>query len=624
MILKLILSTLELDLSTYEFSMIEENNWINDKVSSKYTYPVEIDLTPDQNVALKNITELNLVSYDTVLDGQFYAMGLCHDCVFEIERHIGKKLSGQIRYGLEEFPNFNKQLSELPLEVFDLGTSIFAYAETIISQTWPAVNFNFPQVITDKFDTGSDEWGYFEGIINNYKAGNFLINEYNAGTDEQINRNIMQPLPYMLHILEKGFEDAGHSLAGEILTDPEFKKATIYALSSFYSSFSETSASVTITTDQFISIHPSRPDVGIYKSNVIIPQRGRYKVAGNAIIRGKYYRETWTTFSTFIKVNNKVVWSGELRVYVNDNYRNYKEIFLTFDVNFDINSDLLGDLEFSTEQLKFGIVDGVQDDAAMIFDYTLTQLAKYDASGNIQPSLLTPNKINLQKCVPNMNFGEFVTAIARWKNYGIIVRDGVVTMDKKVAKLQPNDTINNLVPFEAKEPERNFNHAKTFTLGFFEVDNTEYKFPSIFIDKNGYKLSPFVKKDDTEEFIINALPLPLKQKGEIITAHGFLDDDSKALVVLYDGLTGSLNLADNPSELSIVNVYNSSHQDWFNFLLNSIRTVWSFATHYEKIYQLKVSDIIYAYRQYHIIRRLTRKNTKLQIIETEIELESLD
>lgn len=615
MILKLILSNLELDLSTYEFSMIEENNWLNDKVVSKYTYPIDIELTPAQNVALGHITELNLAVYESVLDGEFYVMGLKHACVFEIERYIGKRLSGQIRYGLEEFPNFDKQLSELPLEVSPVAGSIFEFAKTIINQTWPAVNFNFPQVITDKFDTSEEQWAYFEGIVNNYTSGNFLLNEFDDINNIQINRNILQPLPYFLHVLERGFADAGYTLAGEILEDPEFKKATIYCLSDYYYKYSSDSQEVQMRLFESDTIfYPFDPS--FFYKEITLPEPGRYKVAGNIYQRKQYMTSCYASLS----FKGKNVWFERWK---KKKHTSYHSKISSCDFNIDYTGTE-GFLVFNAESYGRDITNGEITDDALILDITITQLSKYDASGNLVPTLITPNEINLPKVVPKMNFGEFVTAFSRWKNYGIIVGDGVVTMDKKVAEIQPGEIVTSLVPYEVKEPERNFNQAKTFTLGFFEVDSKEYTFQSIFIDRNGFKPTPFITNPDTDDIVINALPLPLKQKAEILTAHGFLDDDSKAMVVLYGGLTGSLNLAQDPAELSIVNVYASSHEDWFNFLLNSIRRVWSFATSYERIYQMKVSDIIYAYRQYHIIRRLTRKNTRLQIIETEIELESLD
>ena len=283
-----------------------------------------------------------------------------------------------------------------------------------------------------------------------------------------------------------------------------------------------------------------------------------------------------------------------------------------------------GDILFTSEQLSYSITNGVIDDEALIADLTLTQLSVYDGSGNLLPTLVVPNQINLSKCVPDMSFGEFVTAFTKWKNYGTTIIGNTVYINKKVPKKQPNQSVFNLEPFEVQYPERIFNQGKTFTLGFFDVNSDEYDFKSIFINNSGYQLSPYTKNDDTEEYVINALPLPLKQKGTIVTAHGFLDDKTKAQVVLYNGLVGGLNISKDPGELSILNVYLNHHQDWFAFLIKNLGTVWSFVTNYESIYKLKINSIVYAYKQFHIITKLSRKNATDNIIETEIELSTLD
>jgi hypothetical protein len=38
---------------------------------------------------------------------------------------------------------------------------------------------------------------------------------------------IMQPLPYLMHIIKTGVNDAGFTLAGDILTDADLQQATI-------------------------------------------------------------------------------------------------------------------------------------------------------------------------------------------------------------------------------------------------------------------------------------------------------------------------------------------------------------------------------------------------------------
>lgn len=624
MIIKLILSTLELDLSNYEFTLIEENNWLKDDTISRYTYPGEIELTIEQDEALGNITEQNLQSYQTLLDAKFYVLGEEHDAILEIQNCIGKRLTFQIRYGLEEFPNYNKQLSQLPLEKFDLVDSIYNYAKTIIFQTWPEVNFNFPQVINEILDTDSEQWQYFEGILNKYVAPNFVQNEFDTNNNEQINRNIMLPMPYVLHVLKTGFEDAGFTLTGEILEDPEYKKATIYSLTDFYTRFSSESNVYTLKLEDYTSISEG---TAIYSLNIPFPEPGRYKIAGNMFLRSLYqgiFSPFGGSFSVFIEgrsklsYNDSVVWQGESTFALSDTYR---EKVLSVDLNIDYTGNE-GSLIFESSQY------GLADDDLLIMDITVTQLAKFDNNGNLIPTLVEPTTIDLSKSVPDMNFGEFVTALTKKRNYGIdIIGKEIVINKKRVTNLDKSKAID-LTGFEVQYPQRNFNQAKTFLLKEFDFETDEYKSQEIYISNEGYELNSFIKNDDTEEIVINCIALPLKQFG-VLTAHAFLDDNTKLQLVIYGGVNAQVNnLSENPSDISLLNNYLDDYVDWFKFLLNNQNMNWVFEASYEALSDLKIRSIVYAYRQYHVIRRLSRQTfltAKNGIyFEVEIDTESLD
>ena len=612
MICKVIHSSFELDLSNVPITHIEENNWLNDQVLSKYTYPLEMDLLPEQILALRNINENNLSEYESVFDVKYYTMGEVHDAVLEIQQIIGKRALMQLRYGLEEFPNFSKRLAELPLEKFEVSGAFNTFAETIIIQTYPEVNFNFPQVITEKLDTDTDQWKYFEGIVNNRKNGAFLINDYDADTNEQINRNVMQPLPYLLHVLVKGFEDAGYTLEGGILEDVHFKKATLYSFNDYYNYFNTQQSFFNLKANQYSSINSGK---GQYSTFFTFPEPGRYKVAGNIIIRASAPDNQ--NSSATLTLNGQTLWSS-----IVNNAFNYAEEFLTISIAVDFLGTE-GNLVFFSTQLPYGITDGLVVEDAMILDVTITQLAKFDADGNLISTLVEPDNIDLTKAVPDCTFGAFANAIAKWKNYAINVEGDVVTMSKKTALIAQNDVAFDLTPFEVQYPERNFNQGKSFTFGFFNINNDEYDFKKMLITKDGYQLSPFNKPDDATEITVEAIALPLKQKGLVLTAHGFLDDNTKPQLVLYDGLNGGINTADDPEPLSIVNVYTNDHKDWFDFLLNSIRFVWGFGCYFEDIWRLKVKSKVYAYGQYHIIRRLTRKTLNDEVVSVDVETESL-
>lgn len=615
MITKVIHSSFELDLSNIEITHVEENNWLNDEIRAKYTFPITINLTPDQIVSLKNINELNLATRTTLFDIEYYTMGEYHEALMEIKSLIGKEAEIEISYGLEEFPNFSKPLSQLPLERIELEQSIYTYAETIITQTYPDVNFNFPQVITDKFETDSEQWLYFEGIINNYESGDFLENEYDAINDEQVNRNIMQPLPYLLHILVKAFESAGYTLEGEILEDTYFKKATIYALSEFYTSFNTNQATEALSTTEYDSINVTK---AYYNKAISFSEPGRYKIAGNVYLRAfGRFNEAVGRFT----YAGQEIWSAGFIIQVFA-LQDYREDLVSVDFNIDYTGSE-GDLIFDGFNLFYAIVGNEIEWDASILDLTITQLAKFDNNGNLVPTLITPDVIDLKQCVPEMNVGPFVNAFAKWHNYGIDVSGNIVTMNKLKSQIDATDDVLDLQPFEVEFPKCEFNQGKVFTLGFFDVESDEHSFHKILIDASGYQLSPFSKPDDSVDITIDALPLPLKQKNGILTAHGFLDDNSKPQVVLYDGLTNSLNLANDPSPLSIINSYLNEHKAWFDFLLNTTNFIWSFGTYFENMLSLKIKSKIYAYGQYHLIKRLTRKTLNDNTVEVEIETSSL-
>lgn len=625
MTIKLILSQLEIDLSNFEFSFVEENNWLKENTISKYTYPGEIELTPEQDAALGNISEQNLASYETLLDAMFYVFGEAHEAVFEIETIIGKTLIFQIRYGLEEFPNFNKRLSELILEKFNLSVSIYSHAQSIITQTWPAVNYNFPQVITDSIDTDNEQWQYFQGIVNKYVGGSFVENSFDAVENEQLNRNIMLPMPYLLYVLQAGFADAGFTLAGEILEDTYYKKATVYCLNSFYTNFNSNSFEVT----RFTNSNPMYVErVALlykYEHDIIFPEPGRYKIAGNVFLRtvatasfqGNISQSLFDYNGNYLAVNSLAL---------NYGVATYKEELKSMDFIIDFTGTE-GPLTFIYQGINYSLFNGERNYEALVLDITVTQLAKYDANGELVSTLTEATSIDLSKSVPDMSFGEYVTAVMKKRNYGYTIDGTTISIDKrKTTNLDTTQAVD-LTNFEVKSPERNFNRGKTFEFKTFDYESEDYPQQKIYIDNAGYTIQNYTKNDDTEEIVVNAICLPLKVFG-IKTAHDFLDDNAKLQLVLYSQLTGGLNLAEDPEGISLLNNYLDDYLEWFTFLLTSQNLVWEFDASYEQLSNLKVRSIIYAYRQYHVIRKLTRTTYLSEnrgiLLEHEIETESLE
>ena len=73
-----------------------------------------------------------------------------------------------------------------------------------------------------------------------------------------------------------------------------------------------------------------------------------------------------------------------------------------------------------------------------------------------------------------------------------------------------------------------------------------------------------------------------------------------------------------------MNIYPIYYKDWIDFLLNAIGFKWKFNSFYEKIKDLTIKSTVFAYGQFHVVRKITRRNVSNSIMQTDIETESID
>lgn len=614
----------ELDLTGRQITIVEENHWFSDQFFTKYTFPIEFDINDEIDLALNMITHINAASSPRKFEGGYFQnFGEESEAVLVIERIQGRRAQGKIRFGFEEFPNYDKKLSELPLERFSLVDPMTDYATGIINQTFPAVNFNFPQILIDSIDVATAQWQHFEGYINNYRGGAFLVNEYDAVNDEQINRNIMQPVPYLLHILTAGFAEKGLELTGDILEDPEFSKALLVVKSEYYSSVSPNSQEFLLKTNEYQStevIQGSRyswvgeVEVGHYQKTVLLMEPGVYKIAGQI-----YLRQFGFTSDAYLLLNQQEIWKA-----TNYSPKYFEEVY-TIDVNIEVSVQQgAAAVNFVSMQLPYEQIGDIQNPEGPIVDLTITQISGFDAEGNRTPSLVTPSEIYLAKCVPDITFGELLKLIKNWKNYDIYIDQsaGIVQMNK-IENLMNVGTPENLESYEIKYPMREFYQDKSYLLKFQDIASEEYKFTEMFIDFNGGRTSSFKKLEDTSEIVINAIPMPLKQQGSISTGHLFIDNQSQVFVTLYDGLTDNLNLCQDTANLLIPAVYSSSWSKWIAFRIIAEGLEWTFLCPPELAGKIKPYTRVSAYGKHWIIKRVTKKNTSRNYWEVILECDGM-
>jgi hypothetical protein len=205
----------------------------------------------------------------------------------------------------------------------------------------------------------------------------------------------------------------------------------------------------------------------------------------------------------------------------------------------------------------------------------------------------------------------------------VTIGNGYAEMNK-IKKTMDAAVAIDLTDTEVKEPIRNFYQDMTFLLQFQEVNSDEYEFAKLFVDSSGNRTSSFVKNDNTNEIIINAIPLPIKQVGPISTAHLFIDAKNILALSIYSGLSGGLNACRDTSQLLIPAVYESDWKEWIDFRINSEGFEWPFFVDSERAGTITEKSKIHAYSRDFIVRRVSKRNASQNWWEITLECDGAD
>jgi hypothetical protein len=603
---KLIHSSFELDLSPFKISDTEENNWFSDSFFLKYSFPFEIDLEEDLDVAFGFISQYNSDQVETYFDLQYVHGDKIEIAVLEIESHQ-EKLSCVLRYGFEQLPSFDKKISELSLEKINLnsGVTIYQHAETVITQTWPAVNYNFPQIHTDKYNTTDDLWEFFGGILNNRISGTFLQNTVDTVEDVTYNRNITQPLPYFLHILQRGMIDAGYVLSGKILTDELIMKACLYGDVDYFKRLvieDINSIKMSEDVDHFeYTFHGYR--MATYIGNVTLVTPGKYNIAGDFFLRGGgigYFE---------IKYRNTILYSHSKPLAIISGYT--KNVDINFETIVDLNPHEITILSYQRES-----------EGQVIFDIDFILLRANDSSGIATPSVINENKVDLTKAVSDITFGDFVKVVKNWFNYDLDIVGKLAIMNPIEDEINYNDA-EDLQFSEIKKPLRKFTQGASFLLKFQDIDNTDYTFLPVFQNKESILNSGYTVDEKNTTIEINGLPLPLLTRNGAQTSYAFESNDSKVFLVKYDGLYNGNNLAQSTIEYQIPAIHSRYWKKWFEFRIFTQAFSWGFKAWEEQLSKIKAKTKIFAYGRFHIIKNINKTETIPGQFSVEIETNAL-
>lgn len=596
-----------IDLSNADLSLSEENPWYNAEFFLNYSYPVTTPLTPDLDRALGNVSSDHSRDHITILNVTFENEGVLEDAIFELDEIVGELVSFTFRYGLGGLPLFDRKLATLKFPVFEFPENdIYLHASGIITQSYPAVGYNFPQVIVDAFDN-EDQFELFEGKINNYIDGAFIENSFNAQDDVNENRNIMQPMPYVLTVLQQIATDAGLTLEGDILNDPDLLQATINMVSGYYSTSSNIDENITIQASDYEFL----VDAGaIYDKSLVLQEEGRFFISASLNLR------TRNAAGIRILVNGEIVFQENLY----SPHGDYRERFVTHSFYRTNNG---GDvISVYSAQLNFAEIDGEMFEDVLIADVAITQVASFDENGELTSSLIQPKIIDLSQCVPDITVGEFFETLAQWRNFELGIRDGILFFNYIRDRIKPSNVVD-LQEHLIRRPRKRHNTGRSWELLFNNPSDDVFEFPTLFFDIEGLSSDLSRSTNFTERIEINGIPLPQKTSNAITTAHLYFNDNEVLALSRYDGLTSNLNIAHTITGLSLANTFDSHYRDWLTFNLNTITYIWDFKCIRGRLQELTASSWIYAYGNIMLVRSFVKSIESQNVVNYEIEADLL-
>lgn len=595
-----------LDLSAVKTSYMEENPRFKDTFFTKFSLPFEFYLDSHLRLQMGHYDNINSIGLAKKYEGYHTFEGHVKKGVLEILEVEGNLVRAQLDSGFEELPNFDKKLSELPLE-HKAVDDIYTHAEQIIRKKYPETNYNFPQVI---YNEKQKEKGFeiFDGFINRRRKveGNYVFlnnQEYQNNEALQGNRNIIQPMPYLLHILKVGFADAGFQLKGEILKDSDFLQRVVYSGLDYHIFTKKMEQQLIIGSAEYYEIsnvtYEYRNEMytkpfGKFRKEITVTTLGKWLLLGDIVPKEPY--EYWRGRILF---NGQELWS--IQQVVTSGRRPVYRIALDFSVvNTDVDNKLV--FEFQT----------VIDDANIV-TLNLRMKTKHDADGNPIPAILNPNEVNLKRAVPDMTFGDLVRTVKNWKNYDMYIVGNDVFMDVLTKKNTHIDF--DISAFEVANPIKTFVNKRSYNIVFPDLKEA---IDTIYIDEKGVKIGG-KPSEDTNEIRIDGYCLPVQNFRGTITAIP-QSDNAGLMLIYYDGLVGEQNLAQQVPGLMPPEII-SKWEEWFQMRIDSNEIRWSFFANKNKWRHIDIRSTLYAYGQKLWIKEMTKEVLNAQMYKIDINAE---
>lgn len=612
---KIISSDFEIDLSTYKISIVEENSWFSDKYFTKYSFPFEFHLTDELNNKMGDLLSIESYSSRKYFEVKYQFYDRIEKAILLIEDIHNKTIKCSLKYGIDEIPGADIFLPDLGLEKHSVN-DIYTHARQIVSKDYPETNYNFPMIYTDKYSPEEPMFNHFQNILNiNHPLFGFYPNYVNDD-DEMINYNIVHPLVYLLYVLKKGFANSGLTVTGDIVEDDLLKRVLLFCPKDY---FQQTESS----DDLHLSIskedaEPQNPESDIFplqfvEKEVIVPLPGKYNVIGEY----KIMRPGISAYSAI---------DGYLKIEINGILVKFVKIHSVFTYNSgSLYLDFVVPINEPNTSFKVTVQTYFNEYEAAV-DLEILPLYYLDENGNKMTGLINANEVDLNRAVPNITFGNFVTNILTQFNYSIDkVIDNKIHINRINSSMRENEVID-LTDFENIDMKRKPKYDIDF---HFKYDaEGEMELPGIYINSNEFTETTKDFKKDVENTIqFKSFPLqPFVTDLGFLTVDGSVGSDDKMYFVLYKGVTNPFeeySVPQDPTELNTMNIINNYHAEWISNRVQASEFTFSFIGSIEQLVSLDTKKRGYAYNQIHLFKSINKTEIAPGMFEVEIESENL-
>lgn len=606
---------LKIELTQFKVSFNETNDWFNAQFTTDYSFPFDVPID-----YLKSVVDFdeNATNQTTLFKGKLYKFGRIEDATFKIQEVLGKQASCVIFGGVSQFPGFDKKLSEFPLDVVE-GINMKEYAKETIVKDYPETSFNFPMVHTDNYDSTSSEFNGFRKIINHFEDGDYVQNAIDELDEVDVINNIMQPFPYLMHVLQKIFQTAGYTLAGDILTIPDLQKALLCNKKNYFTSLVKTTIPFRQNTDQWDSLDLVKSGIQHVKfeHEITIEKKGNYILYGqvvSAVFKIQPFNNNMTDINVLIEqVGVSTVELYEYNVNGTDydptSAKKVKRVSKNVDLEFSAEA---GDIIRITKiEPKRDSVPELLENYPEAFSLDIFPVRYLNPDDSPIISLLDKDYIDLKELVPEMTAEELVNEVRMLKNLDFTPNGSVVTMnfiDKNINRENCLD----LSKYNVSNPLRTYDDELSFEL-FFSDEKKENN-NSVYVTKSQVFESNYLTQKETIPIEINALAYPVIFRNNVSTAHQNDDEDSKLRLIYYskiDDLEEDLPTCYSNDLMKMKNIYELYYKKWLTLRINSVKFNWNFIIPLHKYPHFNVKSILFYNKIFHV---LSEKENELLLI----------